>query len=111
MVQVNYAIAAMDRATQHNATLVEHTAAAATSMREQAASLSRTTAVFVLGPEYGPRQPMLHLVSNNPNQALPAGGTATRSTTSPMHVVLARAPVSMRGRHAAAAPGTDWEQF
>ena len=63
--QVNQAIAAMDQATQHNAGLVEQSAAVAASMREQAASLSRATGAFVLGPGHPATAPLIHLVSSN----------------------------------------------
>jgi methyl-accepting chemotaxis protein-1 (serine sensor receptor) len=46
--QVNKAVAEMDRVTQQNAALVEEAAAAATSMRDEAASLARTVGVFRL---------------------------------------------------------------
>ena len=46
--QVNLAIGQMDEATQQNAALVEESAAAATSMREQAAKLAQVVGVFKL---------------------------------------------------------------
>ncbi len=107
LLQIDYAIAAMDRATQHTAALTAHTAAAAAAMREQAASLSRTTAAFVLGPEHGPRQRRLHLVASNPDQ-VPAAGTGRAAR---MRAVVALAPKPMRPRHAWARSGNDWEEF
>jgi methyl-accepting chemotaxis protein len=44
--QVNQAIGQMDRVTQQNAALVEEAAAAAASMREQAASLAEAVGIF-----------------------------------------------------------------
>jgi len=44
--QINQAVAQMDEGTQQNAALVEEAAAAATSMREQAALLAQAVAVF-----------------------------------------------------------------
>jgi methyl-accepting chemotaxis protein len=46
--QVNIAVSELDQATQQNAALVEETAAAADSLKEQAARLSSSIAVFKL---------------------------------------------------------------
>ena len=46
IARVNIAIGQLDQATQQNAALVEQSAAAAESMREQAQGLTRTTALF-----------------------------------------------------------------
>ncbi len=48
--QINDAVASLDRMTQQNAVLVEQSAAAAESLREQAGRLSRSVAVFRLEP-------------------------------------------------------------
>jgi methyl-accepting chemotaxis protein len=50
VAQVGQALSRMDQATQQNAALVEHSAAAAESLRQQALLLVRTVAVFRLGP-------------------------------------------------------------
>ncbi len=47
--EVGAAVSRMDRTTQHNAALVEQTAAAATSLEEQARQLVQAVAVFKLG--------------------------------------------------------------
>ena len=49
--QINQAVAQMDEGTQQNAALVEEAAAAATSMREQAALLAQAVAVFRIDAE------------------------------------------------------------
>jgi methyl-accepting chemotaxis protein len=49
--QVNQAIVQIDSATQQNAALVEEAAAAAGSMREQAAGLAEVVSVFSLGAQ------------------------------------------------------------
>ena len=46
--QVNRAVIQMDQATQQNAALVEESAAAAQSMREQADALAQTVSIFKL---------------------------------------------------------------
>ncbi len=49
--QVNTAVGNLDRMTQQNAALVEESAAAATSLRDQAQRLSEVAAVFTLRGE------------------------------------------------------------
>jgi len=49
--QVGAAVSEMDKATQHNATLVEESAAAAAALQEQAGELVRAVAVFRLAPD------------------------------------------------------------
>jgi methyl-accepting chemotaxis protein len=48
---VNQALAEIDASTQHNAALVEESAAAATSLEEQAAKLARVVSLFNIGGE------------------------------------------------------------
>ena len=48
--QVNKAIADMDSSTQHNAALVEESAAAATALRDQADKLAEVVALFHIDP-------------------------------------------------------------
>ena len=108
--QVNQAIAAMDQATQHNAGLVERAAAAAASMRDQAGSLSRATAAFVLGPGHAGTAGAIHLVANNPNKL----SKPRPANLAPMRVVPPRpaAPAAgLRSRGAAASRDLDWEEF
>jgi methyl-accepting chemotaxis protein len=47
--QVNQAVSELDRMTQQNAALVEQSAAAASSMREQASKLAQAVATFRIG--------------------------------------------------------------
>jgi methyl-accepting chemotaxis protein len=51
--QVNTAVTNLDQATQQNAALVEESAAAAASLRDQAARLNDSVGVFRLGPSAG----------------------------------------------------------
>ncbi|MBL0718966.1 HAMP domain-containing protein [Piscinibacter sp. Jin2] len=51
--QVNSAVAMLDQSTQQNAALVEESAAAAESLRQQAVRLSEAAARFVLAPGVG----------------------------------------------------------
>jgi methyl-accepting chemotaxis protein len=48
--QINQAITQMDRVTQENAALVEESAAAATSLQQQAGHLAEGVRVFKLSP-------------------------------------------------------------
>uniref|UniRef100_UPI00262655A1 methyl-accepting chemotaxis protein n=1 Tax=uncultured Azohydromonas sp. TaxID=487342 RepID=UPI00262655A1 len=50
ITQVSVAVGELDRMTQHNAALVEQSAAAAASLREQAGSLARVMEGFRLAP-------------------------------------------------------------
>src|SRR5690606_9297151 len=54
--QINQSVAQMDQATQQNAALVEESAAASESMREQAARLAEAVSVFKLQATMAPKQ-------------------------------------------------------
>jgi methyl-accepting chemotaxis protein len=56
--QVNQAVGQMDEATQQNAALVEEAAAAAQSLKEQAAKLAQAVSVFNLGSDNQPVAPV-----------------------------------------------------
>jgi methyl-accepting chemotaxis protein len=113
--QVNLAIAAMDQATQHNAALVEQAAAAAASMRDQAASLSRATGAFVLGPGHPGTAPVLQLVASNPHPhgvARQPARARPRMVAVPVPAQRALVPVApLRTRGSAATRDLDWEEF
>ncbi|MDP2017654.1 MAG: hypothetical protein Q8K41_13600, partial [Hydrogenophaga sp.] len=49
--QVNVAVTQLDQMTQQNAALVEESAAAAESLKDQAARMHATMAVFLLAPQ------------------------------------------------------------
>jgi methyl-accepting chemotaxis protein len=128
--QVNQAIAAMDRATQQNAALVEGAAAAAASMREHAASLNRVIGTFVLGAEHSRAAAQVHLVSKAGNVGKPPAGAEARprsrgasatppsgaappaaprpNTAGPRKAVLAAAGGK---RGSVAKPDADWVEF
>jgi methyl-accepting chemotaxis protein len=104
--QVNQAIAAMDQATQQNASLVEEAAAAATSMREQAASLNRVIGGFALGAEHARPAPQVHLIASKPAPAPARPVVAQRQTAG-----VRAAAVAAARRATAAKPEVDWEEF
>ena len=81
--QVGQAIAEMDSVTQQNAALVQEASAAAASLEEQAAMLTRAVAVFKLNDQRA-AAPSYTLASNTtPRSALPLKGQ--KSTTSNDH--------------------------
>jgi methyl-accepting chemotaxis protein len=106
--QVNLAITAMDQATQHNALLVEQATAAAASMRNQAASLSRATGAFVLGPGHPSTAPAIHLVSSNPHK-LGKSRPNARARAKMSAVRVLATPMASGASAARRAP--DWEEF
>jgi len=79
--QINQAVTQMDEGTQQNAALVEEAAAAATSMREQAARLAQAVAVFQIDGEQ--------------MQGASAAAAAPQAVA-PVRAALAPAPVAMR---------------
>ena len=104
--QVNQAIAQMDQVTQQNAALVEEAAAAAGSMQDQAASLSRVVSIFRLGDGSG--------TTMSVKAAAPAGQRL--APTMPQVQPAPRLPVaSSRGVARVTAPAAgangDWETF
>ena len=56
--RINHAIAQMEAGTQQNAALVEEAAAAAQSLQDQAASLTRVVSVFLLERDAGQATPL-----------------------------------------------------
>jgi methyl-accepting chemotaxis protein len=112
--QVSQALSAMDQATRQNAGLLAQSAGAAAAMRDQAVSLSRVTAAFILGPEHGVKAPAVHLVSNNLNRiAKPRSARTVHPGNSARSVVTlvpsSRAPRSNSGW--AANRNLEWEEF
>jgi methyl-accepting chemotaxis protein len=104
--QVQLAVSQMDQTTQQNAALVEEAAAASESLREQAARLTQTVAVFRLG---GARDRTAPAAVAQPAQAAPAIAPPVRSKPA----APARAPAAPpRGKRLArAGTGDEWEEF
>jgi methyl-accepting chemotaxis protein len=123
--QVNQAILAMDRVTQQNAALVEESAAAAASMREEAGSLSKIIGSFTLRSEQSkPGAPVQRLAATpaTPAKAAPAkAAPATPAAPPRVRATPARPAPAPRTRPAAAsaagskraavAQDADWEEF
>jgi hypothetical protein len=129
--QVNHAIAAMDQSTQQNAALVQQSAAAADSMREQAGNL-----VTMVGSFAGePRTPALaprkardsatgtarpKVAARLQPRPVPGGGGGgpppppPRPPPPPTPPTARVAPVprsARAGARHAPAPDTSWEEF
>jgi methyl-accepting chemotaxis protein len=119
--QINQAMAQMDEGTQQNAALVEEAAAAATSMREQAALLAQAVAVFRI--DEAQRQGASAAVAVAapqrvvPVRAVPAPASAATSAPAPAPVsrkavAPAKAPTRPEGTSGATPVAAgDWEEF
>jgi len=127
--QVNRAVAEMDSATQQNAALVEESAAAAQSMRDQAANLAQAVSVFRLDGMQG--VPSAHGVRQAPRVALatasvPAKAAVTAKVNAAAPGVKAKpAPARIPPRRVvqpsriapspklavATTSGDEWEEF
>ncbi len=88
--QVNRAIAAMDQATHGNAALVEQSATAAATMRDQAASLGRIIGAFVLGPGHERAPARIKLIASNPGKPAARGEGRARPKIAPVPVAAVR---------------------
>ena len=109
--QVNQAIAAMDQVTQQNSALVEESAAAAASMRDQAGALKHTIASFGVQAEHTRPAAQIHLVASNPGKpAAPSAAPVRRPRPAPVSSApTARKPTA--AARAASKPEADWEEF
>jgi methyl-accepting chemotaxis protein len=95
--QVNTAVTELDRVTQQNAALVEESTAASESLKDQAARLARSVAVFK--HDQRPKSPL---------PALARKHSAPRLTAAPT------APTDVRAVRAVAAPkpkDEEWKEF
>ena len=101
--QVNQAISQMDQVTQQNAALVEEAAAAAGSMQDQAASLSRVVSIFRLADNAG--TPMSATVA-----APAARSTAMAQPAKRLPAASSRSVAPVASPAAGGANG-DWEAF
>ncbi|WP_427999765.1 methyl-accepting chemotaxis protein [Acidovorax sp.] len=117
--QVNQAVGNLDQMTQQNAALVEESAAAAQSLREQAEHLAQVVSVFkVNGAAYGGVAPPMR-AAHKP--AAPAKPAAAAKSTAPRITQAASKPATKAAAPAKAAPARspalaqgaeeDWESF
>jgi methyl-accepting chemotaxis protein len=103
--QVQLAVSQMDQATQQNAALVEEAAAASESLREQAAKLAQTVAVFKLDGTQG-RTALVPAV-----QPVPTPAIAPPVRKKPAAPVKAQAVAPRTRSLASAGAGEEWEEF
>jgi uncharacterized phage infection (PIP) family protein YhgE len=122
IAQVNTAVSQLDQMTQQNAALVEQSAAAAQSLREQAARLAETVQVFRLNGVALPTSsaPALKL---EPVLAKPVAASLPKPAEVVSSVTKSAAPVVKRSAPApapllrptpsgaAASDEADWESF
>ncbi len=132
--QVNQAVGNLDQMTQQNAALVEESAAAAQSLREQAEQLAQVVSTFKLGGEaaLAVRMPAPQAPRTTPRAVAPPARRAASASSAPRIQAdrgatakpapasvaakrpALRAPVAPAVRKtASAAPGgeADWESF
>ena len=132
--QVNQAVGNLDQMTQQNAALVEESAAAAQSLREQAEQLAQVVSTFKLGGEaaLAVRMPAPQAPRTTPRAVVPPARRAASASSAPRIQAdrgatakpapasvaakrpALRAPVAPAVRKtASAAPGgeADWESF
>ena len=116
--QIGDAVNQLDQVTQQNAALVEESAAAAESLKVQAAQLAQVVAVFKLGAgdhgDHAPADshpaPRPAFASGRPTASIARKTPPLRSTARPAPVA-ASAPAPREAEPVAAAAGNDWESF
>jgi methyl-accepting chemotaxis protein len=122
--QVNQAVGNLDQMTQQNAALVEESAAAAQSLREQAEHLAQVVSVFkVNGAAYTGVAPPVHVahkpapqaprVPSAPAKTAMAGKPATQRIAQAAPAGTKPAPAKAKAPAPALAQGADedWESF
>jgi methyl-accepting chemotaxis protein len=125
--QINGAVNQLDQMTQQNAALVEESAAAAQSLKEQAATLSQVVGAFKLGVPQGaagaPLKPATRpstlptltqtvapaRASSRPQNTVESRHAPVRAAAAPAPLAVAAAARPMAD--ATTAPGDDWESF
>ncbi|MBU0889898.1 MAG: HAMP domain-containing protein [Gammaproteobacteria bacterium] len=117
--QVNQAVSNLDQMTQQNAALVEESAAAASSLRDQAQRLAEVVSVFNVGYQPAatppaPRPPAPRAAA--PSLAPPAPKTAGAAIPKAPPARALKAPAPKPAKHAPKAASSkgsdeDWESF
>jgi methyl-accepting chemotaxis protein len=98
--QVNRAIADMDSSTQHNAALVEESAAAATALRDQADKLAEVVSLFHVSTQAAPAP-----------KAVPAPAPARAVVAVPVQTRRAKPAPKVAKASKQEAPSEEWETF
>jgi len=109
IAQVNQSIASLDQMTQQNAALVEQSAAAAQSLREQADQLAQAVAAFKLAAHMAAASPKQPVTAPAARPAAVMSRAAALPTVKPFESKSAAAGAVMKPP--AAAADDDWETF
>ncbi len=107
LVQVNGAVASLDQMTQQNAALVEQSAAAAESLRDQALRLARVIDIFL-------RLPAAEVPPPKPSWAVAKPRRQQQATASALWPAHAAAQAIRQAKGRPVTPGTaddDWESL
>jgi hypothetical protein len=114
VAQVGQAVTQMDEVTQHNAALVEESAAAATSLKDQAQQLVQAVAFFQLAARSSvatsPIAPEKRSATNAPLRALKVKPSPSRQVKQAIRPVAVAAGAGMAMATASMAKD-DWESF
>jgi len=105
--QVGDAVTQLDQVTQQNAALVEESAAAAESLKQQAAHLAQVVSVFRMAGGAGPGQGALA----TPAKAYAPAASTYRRPAAPAARPASVAPVVSAAPVAASAGADNWESF
>ena len=118
--QVNGAVTSLDQMTQQNAALVEQSAAAAESLRDQAAKLSQAMQVFKLsgsgtgqkpGPATGYRAPAAAPIMVNRPAPAAAPKAKAKAISAPAPAPASALAPAAKTAPAGGADDGDWESF
>ncbi len=120
--QINIAVTQLDQVTQQNSALVEETAAAASSLSEQAKRLNTVVSVFKVGTEGGQADPssadavtrqVIHRAKSPSPAARPVAPPSRPAVPAMSKTPAARATALPPAQPAAtaAASSDDWETF
>ena len=109
--QVNEAITQMDHATQQNAALVEQSAAAAQSLKDQAARLAEAVAVFRVAGQQSDRVSAGFKSNASPPSAIKAAAGAGKPPAKVAAVKQIARPLAPTPKVATEPVGVEWQEF
>ena len=111
--QVNVAVTQLDQMTQQNAALVEESAAAAESLKDQAVRLAQVVGTFRIdGASTAQPAPVSAPLAKAPTRPASSRAPAAQAFASkPARATKSAEPVAPRPAPATAAPDANWETF